>query len=110
MDEARLAWWGALRALLVYQVLVTTLLLTGRASLAFAVASGIAMVAIADAGEDVGRRWRTMLWTTLWITLATLAGGLVSDALPIAVLLGMLIALVSGVANILGPRAGVIGN
>lgn len=109
VDEARLAWWCAFRALLVYQVFVTALLLTDHPTMALPVASGIVMVALADAGEDVGRRWRTMLWATLWITLATFAGGLVSHVLVLAVALAMLIALAAGVAGIIGPRAGVIG-
>lgn len=109
VDRSRLAWWAALRSLIVYQVLVTTLLLTGHETMALPVASGIVLTALADAGESVGRRWRTMLWAALWITLATLVGGLVANRIAVSVLIGVVVALLAGWAWLLGTRAGAIG-
>lgn len=109
VDLGGLVWFGALRSLVVYQALVLTLLLTGHKTLALPVAVGVLFASLADSGEDIGRRWRTMLWTTLWICVATLLGGLGSNAIVASVVLAVLVALVAGMAGMLGPRAGLIG-
>lgn len=109
IERGNLIWAGALRSLVVYQVLVLTLLLTGYKTLALPVAVGVLFASLADSGDDVGRRWRSMLWATLWISVATLLGGLGSNAIVASVVLAVLVALVAGMAGMLGPRAGLIG-
>lgn len=109
VERANLAWFGALRGLVVYQALVLTLLLTGYKTLALPVAVGVLFASLGDAGEDVGRRWRTMLWTTLWISVTTFLGGIASNWIVASVVLVVVVALVCGMAGMLGPRAALIG-
>lgn len=109
VERANLAWTAALRSLIVYQVLVLALLLTDHQTLALPVAVGVLFASLADSGEDVGRRWRTMLWTTLWICTATLLGGLGSNWIVASVVLAVVVALIAGMAGMLGPRAALIG-
>ena len=109
VERAGLAWSGAIRSLIVYQALVLALLLSGHKTLALPVAVGVLFASLAEAGDDVGRRWRTMLWATLWISIATFLGGLGSNWIVASVVLAVLVALVSGMAGMLGPRAGLIG-
>lgn len=109
VERGNLAWFGAFRSLVVYQALVLVLLLAGYETLALPVAVGVLFASLADAGEDIGRRWRSMLWATLWISVATLLGGIGSNAIVASVVLAVLVALVSGMAGMLGARAALIG-
>ena len=109
VERAGLAWPGAIRSLIVYQVFVLALLLAGYKALALPMAVGVLFASLAEAGEDVGRRWRTMLWATLWISIATFLGGLGSNWIVASVVLAVLVAAVAGMAGMLGPRASLIG-
>jgi len=109
VDRSRLTLWSALRAGLVFAVLVTWALRSGHDELAFPLALGLLFVAIADSGEDVGRRWRTMLWTIGWLCMATLLGDVGSGQVMVGLILAAGFSLAAGLAGALGIRAGLIG-
>lgn len=109
VERGKLVWGGALRALITYQALVLALLLTDHKTFALPVAVGVLFAALADAGEDVGRRWRTMLWATLWFSVATFLGAVGSNLIGVSVGLVVLVALGAGMAGMLGSRAALIG-
>lgn len=109
IDKHRLLPWAALRVGLVVTVLVFACVSTGNQALALPVAVGALFAALSDAGEDVGRRWRTMLWTTLWITVTTALGGIGSNHVVLGLVLAIAIALVAGLAGMLGPRGALVG-
>lgn len=109
VDRGTINYWGALRNLIVYLVLVLTALLTGHTLLALPLAVGAVLAALADTGEDIGRRLRTMLWATLWICLGALLGDLGSDTIIVSVSIAVIVALVAGYAGVLGPRGALIG-
>ena len=69
---------------------------------------GSLFTGMAEAGEQTGHRWRTMLWTTMWLFLATLLGGLLTDALWLGLIATALVAAGSGLAGSASPRAGLI--
>lgn len=109
VERSRVLYWAALRAGVVTLILVFLALATGNETLALPVAVGAVFVAVADAGEDVGRRWRTMLWTTLWLMIAALLGGIGGDFVYFGLLGALVFAFFCGFAGALGPRAALIG-
>lgn len=109
VERGKIIYWGALRNLIVYLVLVLSALLTGHTLLALPMAVGALFAALADVGEDIGRRLRTMLWTTLWICVGTLLGDLGSDTIIVSSIIAIAVALATGLAGVLGPRAAMIG-
>jgi uncharacterized membrane protein YccC len=76
---------------------------------ALSVSIGLLFVSIADTADARAVRLRTMLWATLWVGLAVLLGGLVSEIGYIHVIVAVVLALVCGYAGALGPRGGLIG-
>lgn len=101
--------WGALRMAVVALILIFVPWQAGQVALALPLMAGALFVAVADAGEAIGRRWRTMLWTTLWLMVAALLGGISSNNAALALVLAIPITLICGVAGAAGPRAGVAG-
>ncbi len=100
---------GAIRAAVLVTVAVSLAIHAGKPNAGIPLAIGVIFVALADSGESVGRRWRTMLWTTLWLMGAALLGGLVSDISLLAVIVSAFVAFAAGLAGAAGPRAGVGG-
>lgn len=109
IDRTRITWRPALRASLVILVLITSFTLTGRPLEAVPVTVGALFAAIADAGEPIGRRWRTMLWTTGWLMLAGLVGEVVSDTPVLILIVSVIFAAACGFAGALGQRAALAG-
>lgn len=54
-------------------------------------------------------RVRGMAWTVLWLTVATLIGGLVSPYRGAEIVVVALVGLVGGYVGVLGPRAATVG-
>ena len=109
VDRSRFLVAGAIRAAVLLVVTVSVAIYAGNPLAGIPLTIGILFVALAEAGEEVGRRWRTMLWTNLWLMGATLAAGLVSDV-AIAVVVGSgIVAFAGGLAGAAGPRAAVGG-
>ena len=70
---------------------------------------GALFAVIADRGEPPAQRWRTMLWTTLWMTLAALIGGFAAQLNGVEVLVAAVVALVCGFVGAAGMRAALVG-
>ena len=100
---------GGIRAAVVMGLLMTAAVAAGRPSEAIPLAVGALFVAIAEVGEGVGRRWRTMAWVTLWLMASSLVAALLSDQAWAVVLASAVVALLSGFAGAAGPRAALGG-
>lgn len=98
-----------IRTAAVFGVLASACVATDQPGYALPLAIGSVFAAFAEAGESVGRRWRTMAWVTLWIMLAALLGGLLSMAAIAGVIASGVFALACGVAGVAGPRAALGG-
>lgn len=108
-DFSRAEWWDAIRGTAVATAILLVLVPSGRMDLALPLSIGAVFVAVAESGQQLGRRWRTMLWTTLWLMVAMLVGVTVSDWVPVTILITAPVALVCGAVGYLGPRAAVAG-
>lgn len=100
---------AGVRAGIVTGVLVLGFVLAEQAYYALPVAVGAIFAAFSDAGESVGRRWRTMLWATAWLMLATLLGGIAGNLVVLGVLTVAVIAFICGFVGAAGPRSALIG-
>lgn len=109
VERGRIVTWGALRMAIVALFLIFVPWQMGQIALALPLVGGALFVGVADSGEAIGRRWRTMLWTTLWLMVAALLGGISSESAALALALAIPITLICGVAGAAGPRAGVAG-
>jgi uncharacterized membrane protein YccC len=109
VDRERILVGGAIRAGVLVAVAVSLAIYRGTPNAGIPLAIGVIFVALAESGESVGRRWRTMLWTTLWLMGATLLGGLVSDSPVFTVIASAAVAFGAGLAGAAGPRASVGG-
>ena len=109
VERGRVLIWAGLRTGLVFGALAAAALAAGQPQRTLPMAIGCVFVAFAEAGEDIGRRWRTMAWVTLWLMLAAGTGVLLSELPWLGVPASMTVALVGGVAGVSGPRAAVGG-
>lgn len=108
-DFSRAEWWDALRGTTVATVILVTLVATGRVDMALPMSIGAVFVAVAESGQQIGRRWRTMLWTTLWLMVVMAVGVTFSDSVSLTILITAPVALVCGAVGYLGPRAAIAG-
>lgn len=108
-DRTHLDWRDSVRGILVTAVIMAVPIAQGDLAAAIPLSVGAVFAAIAEAGHTLGRRWRVMLWTTLWLTVAVGAGSSLSDLPLLAILATAPVAFAGGVAGFWGPRAGVIG-
>ena len=99
----------AVRAGLIVFALVSITVAADKAYLGLPLAVGTVFVTLSNVGESAGRRLRNMLWTTLWITVATFLGGAGSHKVLIGLALTIAISMLAGLAGILGPRATLMG-
>lgn len=81
----------------------------GRLEPALSISIGLLFAAIVDSADSRRVRRRSMLWGTLWIGVAVLVGGLVSDMPAVHAITAIVMALACGYAGALGPRGGLIG-
>jgi hypothetical protein len=109
VDRENLMIAAAIRTAVVVGIAVSLAVATGRYSLGVWLGVGALFVAMAEAGEGIGRRWRTMLWVTLWLMLATFAGALVSERPALVIIGSVVAAFAGGVAGVAGPRAALGG-
>lgn len=109
VDRSRVLVAGAVRTTVLLLITVCVAIYAGNPLAGIPLTIGILFVALAEAGEEVGRRWRTMLWTNLWLMVATFAAGLVSDVAAAVVIGSGIIAFIGGLAGAAGPRAAVGG-
>ena len=109
LDRSKIIWRGAIRGAIVVTILITVPVLYGAPATATPLAIGALFVALADIGEQVGLRWRTMLWTTTWLMAGTFVGILVSENAPALVVVSALVALLCGYVGVIGRRSGLAG-
>jgi len=100
---------AAIRVGLVIGVLVAFCLLIDNRFLALPLAFGALASGLSEAGEEFGRRWRTMLWTTLWLMTSVAVAGVLSDHLVIGLVGTAIVGLIAGYSGTAGPRAGIGG-
>ena len=101
--------WAALRTGIVVGGLVLLFVLRDQNYFALPAAVGALFAAFSDTGGTVGRRWRTMLWTTSWLMLAALLGGIGGNVVLLGIVMTVPIAFVCGFVGAAGPRAALIG-
>ena len=87
---------AGIRVGLVIAVLVASCIHIDNPFLALPLAFGALASGLSEAGEEFGRRWRTMLWTTLWLMFTCAIAGLLSDTLWLGVVFTGLVSLVVG--------------
>lgn len=109
VDREKLAWKMPLRASIVILLLITAFTLTGHPLEGVPVTVGALFAAIADVGEHVGHRWRTMLWTTAWLMVVGVIAEAVSDTPWLTLGVSVVVAAVCGFVGALGPRTALIG-
>lgn len=109
IDRERLLPGIALRSAIVTVAITVFAVASGSLRDAIPLALGGFFAAVADTGEHVGQRWRTMLWTTMWLTLATAIGGLVAGNAAVLIVCAAVVAFACGYAASLGPRGSIIG-
>jgi MFS family permease len=109
IDRERLLPGIALRSAVVTVAITVFAVASGSLRDAIPLALGGFFAAVADTGEHVGQRWRTMLWTTMWLTLATAIGGLVAGNAAVLIVCAAVVAFACGYAASLGPRGAIIG-
>ena len=107
--KENLTWLNPLRGAVVATVVTLMGLHFGGIGTGVALAIGSLFVAIVDVDQVAGRRWRTMLWTTVWLTVATALGGLASVSLVAIIALAIPVSLFCGFVGAAGPRAAIAG-
>ncbi|MDO8732005.1 MAG: FUSC family protein [Actinomycetota bacterium] len=100
---------AAIRVGLVIGSLVAFSIHIGNPFLALPLAFGALASGLSEAGEEFGRRWRTMLWMTLWQMVSVGIAGLLSDILWLGIIATAAVALIAGYSGTAGPRAGIGG-
>ena len=109
IERAKIVWKMPVRSAIVIIVIVGLFVWTDRPVLAIPLAIGALFSSIADVGEHVGYRWRTMLWTTLWLMVACGFAEGISDWPILIVVFSLVAALLAGFAGAIGMRAALIG-
>ena len=109
VDRSRLRLIAPLRIAVVATGLVVACLATGHKAEVVPLVLGAVLVAASDTGEPPGQRWRTMLWTTTSLALATELGGLFSDRSLLTFIVTLIVAAVCGFGGALSSRGGLIG-
>ncbi|MCX6460828.1 MAG: FUSC family protein [Actinobacteria bacterium] len=109
LDRSKVLIWQAVYRAAVVTVLIVVAIALGAPHDALALGAGSLFVALAGEFQRIGRRWRLMLWTLLWITVGTYLGGIVSDNLVLRVVVSAVVALICGFVVAAGPGAGIAG-
>ena len=100
---------AAIRVGLVIGALVAFSIHVDNRFLALPLAFGALSSGLSEAGEEFGRRWRTMLWTTLWLMISVGVAGMLSNILWLGIIATAVVALIAGYSGTAGPRAGIGG-
>ena len=108
-DVAKINRPAAIRVGLVIGALVAFSVHADNPFLALPLAFGALASGLSEAGEEFGRRWRTMLWTTLWLMISCAIAGLLSDTLWAGIIATAIVALIAGYSGTAGPRAAIGG-
>jgi hypothetical protein len=102
-------WVSPLRGTLVTTAVTVAGLQVGGSSVGIPLAIGALFTAVVDVDQIPGRRARTMLWATLWLSVVTALGGIASTNLAAILLIALPVALGCGFAGALGARGAMAG-
>ena len=109
IERPAIVGWGGLRVGAVITVLTCLTVAVGEPRLAIGLIMGALFVGVAEIGEGIGRRWRTMAWVNAWLMLSTFGAVLVSEHPVLCVLTSTIVAGIAGLAGLAGPRAALAG-
>lgn len=109
VERTRITWRAPLRAAIVTTAICGLAIWAGDDPLAIPLTVGALFAGIADMAEAPGQRMRSMLWTTLWIAVGGVIGGLVSDDLVPRIILIGVIGAACGYAGALGRLGTLVG-
>lgn len=105
----RITWLSPFVTAAIAAVTVFTCIASDNTSAILPVALGIAFVGVANIGDQPTERIKSMGWATVWLSLATLVGGSISQLGLAQLPFVMIAALIAGFAGSLGLRGGLIG-
>ncbi|MDP2014623.1 MAG: FUSC family protein [Actinomycetota bacterium] len=108
-DISKISRPAAIRVGLVIGALVAFSIHVDNPFLALPLAFGALASGLSEAGEEFGRRWRTMLWTTLWLMVSVGVAGMLSETLWLGIIATAIVALIAGYSGTAGPRAAIGG-
>ena len=81
----------------------------GEPTLAVPLVIGAFFAGLCDVAEPVGDHWRSMFWTSLWLTVGTVLGGLSSNLGYVELLSVAMFAFICGIAGAVGQRGALNG-
>ena len=108
-EREKVTWPPALRSAVVVTACVSVCLAAGQPANAIPLGIGALFVGLADIDEVSGQRWRTMLWTTFWITIAAFCGGLLSNIGLYQIISVAMVGAIGGYVGAAGARPVLIG-
>ena len=106
---SEMAWRRTIVVALVVGSLTALAIWFGRPEIAFPLAVGSLFTGLGGIGEAPGHRWRIMLWTGLWVGLASILGGLMSNVGVAELGVVAVVAAGCGFAGALGRRGALVG-
>lgn len=109
LNKGLIRWLSPLRGALIATAVTVAGLHFGGPAVGVPLGIGALFAAVADVDQIATRRLRTMLWATLWLTVATALGGIGSLNWPILAVLAVPVVAACGYAGVLGPRAAIAG-
>jgi uncharacterized membrane protein YccC len=109
IDRTQVHWGAPLRGSLVVGAVAIAMIGMGHPANAIPISIGALFAAVAEMNQPVGHRWRTMLWATMWLMVATLVGGLVSSYLVPVLVVTVIAGLLGGFSSAFGKRPGLVG-
>ena len=109
VERGRITWRAPLRAAIVTTLICGLAIGLADDPLAIPLTIGALFAGIADMAEAPGQRVRSMLWTSLWVAVGGLAGGLVSDDLIARIVIIGVVGAICGYAGTLGTLGGLVG-
>ena len=104
-----LSWRRPIVVAVVTAVLVSLAIALQDPVASFSLAVGALFTGLGGINEAPGHRWRIMLWTGLWVSLAAIAGGLMSNIGAVELGAVAIVAAACGFAGAIGPRAMLVG-
>lgn len=104
-----LRWLAPLRGSIVTTAVALIGLSLGGSAIGVPLAIGALFAAVSDVDQVAGRRARTMLWATLWLSVATALGSIASVNLALILLFTVPVAAACGYVGAAGPRAAIAG-
>lgn len=109
LNKQMIRWLNPLRGALIATVVTVGGIYYGGSAVGVPLGVGALFAAVADVDQIPTRRLRTMLWASLWLSVAAALGGIGSLSLPILLLLAIPVSAACGYAGVLGARAAIAG-